>query len=99
MVIIIYILAIFGLAFFIKESDGPCGLMSKARNHLMQNKYVGMFFFKLLNCYFCTGSHAGWIIYLLSQDEWHINLFFVWALAGGVVSLIMDSLLSKLSKD
>jgi hypothetical protein len=94
---VILVCSIYGLAFFIKESDGPWGLMAKARNEVMKNKVVGVFFYKLLDCWFCTGCHAGWIIYLLSQDEWHISLFLVWALAGGVISLIMDRVLSKLS--
>lgn len=89
--------AIFGLAFLIKESDGPWGVMSMARSFLMTNRYVGVFFFKLLECYFCLGFHCGWFVYLLHEDEWKFSGFLLWGLAGGVICLIMDGLLALLS--
>lgn len=95
--IMIYILAIFGLAFFIKESDGPWGIMALARNKIMQNPHVGVFFYKLLDCYFCLGFHCGWIVCLLSEESWHPNLLFCWGLAGGIICLILDRVLGKLS--
>lgn len=97
MYILIPILAIFGLAFFIKESDGPWGLMALVRNKLFKNPAVGVFFMKLLDCYFCLGFHCGWFIYLLYADRWNLFLLPVWGLAGGVISLIMDLFLTRLS--
>lgn len=90
------ILCIFGLAFLVKESDGPFDLISKARFALMQNKYLGVFFYKLLDCYFCVGFHAGWIIYLLLERHYHFNLLICWGLAGGTSSLILDKVIDKL---
>jgi hypothetical protein len=98
MEIIIYILSIYGLAFAIKDASGPWGIMSLIRNRLISNKYVGVFFFELFECYFCVGFHAGWIVYLLSQDSWALNYFILWALAGGVVSLILDGAVAQLHK-
>lgn len=95
---LIYICAIFGLAFFLKESDGPWGLMASARNTLMTNKDVGVFFYKLLDCYFCLGFHCGWFVYLLQAQTWHFNLLICWGLAGGIISLIFDKVLVKLSE-
>lgn len=97
MINIIYLFAIYGLAFFIKDSDGPWGVMAWLRNRLIRNKCVGVFFFKLLSCYMCVGTHAGWIIYLLTAKEWHLNLLIAWAFAGGAISLILDAILGKLS--
>lgn len=97
MEIILYLFATFGLAFFIKEKDGPFDLMNKIRVYLLSNKYVGVFFYKLLDCYFCISFHTGWIIYLTTQKEWHLNLLFCWALAGAVGSLILSKLLERLS--
>jgi len=98
MELIICLLAIFGLAFLFKESSGPWDLMSKLRNALMRNKYVGVFFYKLLDCYFCIGFHSGWMVYLLhEQSAYKLQFFILWGLAGGVISLIMDSVLSKLA--
>jgi len=94
--LVISILAIFGLAFLIKESDGPWGIMSWMRNKLMANKYVGVFFYKLLSCYFCVGFHCGWIVYLLQADSYKIQFFILWGLAGAAVSLILDGVVAKL---
>ncbi len=93
---LLIILAIFGLAFLIKDSNGPFDIMSNLRRALMQNKYVGVFFFKLFECYFCIGCHCGWIVYLLSHEHYSWQFFILWTLAGGTISLITDALLSKL---
>lgn len=93
--IIICICAIYGLAFVLKETSGPWGILSIIRNRLIANKYVGLFFFNLFECYFCVGFHAGWIVYLLSQHHWHLNFLILWGLAGGVISLIIDGILSR----
>jgi len=93
---IITICAIFGLAFLLKESDGPWGVVAWLRNKLMKNEHVGVFFYKLLGCYFCLGFHCGWIAYLLHEPSFTIQFFILWGLAGGIISLIFDALLSKL---
>lgn len=95
--ILIPVLAIFGLAFFIKESDGPWGLMALARNRLMKDPVVGVFFYKLIECYFCLGFHCGWFVYLLYAQHWSLSHLIVWGLAGGMISLIMDLFLTRLS--
>lgn len=97
MILILWMLAIFGLAFLLKESDGPWGMMAWIRNKLMQNKYVGVFFYKLFACYFCVGFHCGWIIYLLQAKHYHFNLLICWGLAGAALSLILDGLLTWLA--
>lgn len=97
--LLIYILAIFGLAFLLKESDGPWGIMAWLRNVLMRNKYVGVFFYKLLDCYFCLGFHCGWIVYLLQTQNYRWQFFILWGLAGGVISLILDSVLTRLHRE
>lgn len=97
MEIFISLLAIFGLAFLFKESDGPWGVMSWLRNRLMANKYVGVFFYKLLACYFCVGFHCGWIVYLLQAPNYNFQFFILWGLAGGTICLILDGLLARLS--
>jgi hypothetical protein len=93
---IISLLAIFGLAFLIKESDGPWGIMAWIRNQLIRNKYVGVFFYKLLSCYFCVGFHCGWIVYLLQEKEFAWQFLILWGLTGGVICLILDGVLTKL---
>src|SRR5574337_953154 len=94
--ILICLLSIYGLAFLLKDSAGPFDLMDKMRIWLFQNKYVGTFFFKLFDCYFCLGCHCGWIVYLLSHESYSFQFFILWTLAGGVISLILDGLLAKL---
>jgi hypothetical protein len=97
MEIVLSLLAIFGLTFLLKESDGPCGIMSWMRNKLIANKYVGVFFYKLLSCYFCVGFHCGWMVYLLQAEYYKFQFFILWGLAGAAISLILDGLLTKLS--
>jgi len=96
--IIIQMCAIFGIAFLIKESDGPWGIMAWLRNKLVSNKYVGVFFYKLLDCWFCTGNWAAWAIYLLTEQSYKLNIIFVWGLAGGSICLILSEILSRLQR-
>jgi hypothetical protein len=97
MEILIYIFAIYGLVFLIRDIDGPWGILSWLRSKLMQNKYVGVFFFKLLDCPYCSGWWAGIAIYLLSQKEWHLNLLICWGLASAIISLMLDRVVAKLN--
>ena len=96
---IISCLAIFGLAFLIKDSSGPFDIMDWMRRTLIQNKYVGVFFFKLFDCYFCVGCHCGWIVYLLSHQSYKWQFFILWALAGGIISLMMSAALNRLHRE
>ena len=97
--ILIALLAIFGLAFTIKETSGPFDVLDKLRGLLMRNKYVGVFFYGLLSCYFCVGFHCGWIVYLLSENNYTWQFFVLWALAGGTISLIIDGVLTRLHRE
>lgn len=96
---VILIASIYGLTFFIKESDGPWGIMSWFRNKLMTNKYVGVFFYNLLSCYFCVGCHMGYVVYLLStpHKDWSVFNFILWVFAGGTISFVMNLIIEKLS--
>ena len=98
MELLICIFAIFGLAFLIKESDGPWGIMAWIRNRLMLIPYAGPFFYKLLNCYFCLGFHCGWMVYLLQAEHYSVQFFILWGLAGAAISLILEAALSKLQQ-
>ena len=94
--IIISLLAIYGLAFLLKDSDGPWDIMIWLRRTLFNLPYVATFFIKLFDCYFCIGCHCGWIVYLLSHESWSFQFFILWTLAGGAASLILNGLLTKL---
>ena len=96
--VITIILAISGLSFLLNDTGGPWDIMYTIRMKLMQNKYVGVFFYKLFDCYYCVGCWSGSLIYLLTQKNWSPILIIIWALAGGVISLMFDALLTKLSK-
>jgi hypothetical protein len=97
--IVIAILAIYGLAFLIKQSDGPFGIINWMRNRLISNKFVGVFFYHLLDCWFCTGCHCGWIVYLLYSKEYSWQFFTLWTLAGGAISLILDGVRERLLRE
>lgn len=95
---VILLASIYGLTFLIKETEGPWGIISWLRNKLMINKYVGVFFYKLFSCYFCSGCHAGYIVYLLSTPyrDWSITQFILWTLAGGAISFVINVILERL---
>jgi hypothetical protein len=97
MEVILIVCAIFGIAFFLKESDGPFDIMSKLRHYLISNKYVGVFFYNLLSCYFCVGCHTGYLVYLLitPMNLWTINWFIIWVFAGGTISYLINSILER----
>lgn len=97
--LLIIFFAIYGLAFLIKDSDGPWGIMNWFRHQLISNKYVGVFFYKLLDCYFCVGCHCGWIVYLLTMTAFHWQFFILWTLAGGAISLTLDGVVSRLHRE
>lgn len=96
MEILIIIFSIWGLAFFIKESDGPWGIMNWFRRVLVANKYVGVFFHKLLECYFCVGTWCGVAIYLLTTECIKLSWLPVWGLAGGAICLILEAIHERL---
>jgi hypothetical protein len=97
--IIILVLAIFGLAFTIKQTEGPWEIVSRWRNFMMRIPFIGVQFYKLLDCYFCLGFHCGWIVYLLSASVYHWQFFILWGLAGGTISLILDGVLTRLHRE
>lgn len=86
--------AMYGLTFLIKEADGPFDICAKIRNKLINNKYVGVFFYKLLDCYFCTGFWSGIIVGLLSR-VFDIKLI-LWGLAGAAFSFYMNSWITSI---
>jgi hypothetical protein len=94
---IIVIFAIYGLAHAIKETDGPWNLIGRWRNLMMRIPFIGVQFFKLLDCYFCLGFHCGWIVYLLAEQDYKWQFFILWGLAGASLSLILNALLTKLT--
>lgn len=96
---VITICAMWGLAFLVKDSDGPWGIMNWMRRKLIQNKYCGVFFYKLLDCYFCTGWWAGLAIYFLTQESYKFKWAVCWGLTGGAVCLIMDAILTRLHRE
>jgi len=97
--IIIAFLAIYGLAFLIKQSDGPFGIINWTRNKLISNKFVGVFFYQMLDCWFCTGCHCVWIVYLLYEKDWTWQFFILWTLAGGVISLTLNEVRERLLRE
>jgi hypothetical protein len=89
---LIYLLAIFGLVFVLKEKDGPWNLFTLGRHWLFSTRF-GVFFDKMFSCYFCLGFHCGWLIYLISPMPWHFGALFLWGLAGAAFCYIIGMIL------
>jgi hypothetical protein len=86
---IFVILGIYSLTYLIKESS----ILARPRHWLMMRS---QFFAKMLYCFFCTGIHSGWIIYLLHETHWNVRSFVLWALAGGAISFILNAAVNRL---
>ena len=91
---IVLICAIYGLSFAIRQTDGPWDLIARWRNWMMRLPVIGVQFYKLLDCPYCTGFWAGLGIYFLSQESYKLNWAICWGLAGASTNLILDGLLS-----
>jgi len=97
--IVIALLAIYGLVFAIKETDGPWNIISRCRTWLMQLPLVGVQFYKLLSCYFCTGCWAGLAVYLMTQEHYKLGWAVCYALAGGAICVILDAIHTRLLRE
>ncbi len=97
---ILCIASIWALTFTIKETDGPFNIINTARLWLLRNKYVGVFFYQLLGCYFCLGAWSGVIIYFVHQHFQDIDPFdmIMWSLGGSTISFIGSLLVNKWSE-
>lgn len=95
--IILYILAIYAFSFSIRNLSGPFNIIVKLRSTLLQNKYVGNFFYELFTCPWCIGFHCGYIVYLLHFTSFDIKQMIVWAFAGSAISGLLDSIIDKLN--
>ena len=73
--------------------DGPFNLILRFREKLYQLP-CGGFFFKLLQCSYCTGFWAGMLSYLIC---FNVSLWiFPLALVAAVFSYVVEILLSSL---
>lgn len=90
--IFIYIFATFSLSFFLKELDGPFDFMSKLRGSLLRNKYVGVLFYKIFNCFYCLNFYSSFIIYFL-MFGFQIKLMICHALACAILGLFLSKFL------
>jgi len=97
--IIILLLASFGLTFLIRQSEGPFGIISWFRNKLMLIPHIGVFFYKLLECPYCTGFWCGIIVYLINEKKYALNFLFLFALASAAACLIIDNMLSYFQRE
>jgi hypothetical protein len=99
MELLIIILAIYGLQFLITQSDGPFGVIAHSRGWLMRNKYLGVFFYELFGCPFCSGMWAAGIIYLISQQTYKLGYGICFILTGGIICLMLTAILERLHRE
>jgi len=98
MEVLLMLLCIAGLAFTIKQVDGPFDVFSKLRNLVARVPVVGPLFFHLLTCDFCLGFWASAGVYLvLNMGVWSCGEFMVWAFGGAMFNVVFCRVLNKLS--
>jgi hypothetical protein len=66
---------------------------------MMKLPVIGVQFYKLLDCAYCSGTWAGWIVYLLCMHDFKWQFFILFGLAGGTINLILDAILYRLNKE
>jgi len=92
---IITILAIYSLAHLIRNISGPFNIIGLIRNKLMNNYYVGVFFYKLLSCGYCTGFNCGYMVYMLQYNDFNIRNLIIWGLVGAISVYMFDALTER----
>lgn len=97
--LLLSILAIYGLSYFIRNLSGPFNIFGLIRNYLLTNRFVGLFFYKLLDCPWCLGAHCGYLIYIMNCEIFKIVDFFTWLLAGAAIVAILDLAINRLSNN
>jgi len=81
--------AFYGMTFLLKDSS----LLATPREALAQRM---SWFAEMIQCSFCTGAHAGWMVYLLSGKEFEIRTVLLWMLASAAFSFAVDTWLLSL---
>jgi len=90
------LLAMYGITFFVRESH----IFTPIRARLTSFK----FFSDMLSCVYCTGFHAGWVVFLLlepfpSPESFSFSFvgdLLVYAFAGMAFSGVMDAFAVRL---
>ena len=84
--------AMYGLTFFFLDSS----IFAPIRIFLISKS---VFLYKLFSCYFCSGFHIGWIVYLLYYPImfWKLSHLIIWGFAGASISFIFDLIVSYFS--
>lgn len=95
--IVIQLLAIYGLMLLIRDADGPWGVIAKWRNWMLSLGWgLGPQFYNLLNCSICLGAQSAGCVYVLSKLGWWLA---IWVLTGASVGLILDAVIDRLRRE
>jgi hypothetical protein len=101
--IVIQLLAIYGLMLLIRDADGPWGLIGKWRNLMMKLPLgLGVQFYNLVNCPICLGAQAAICVYglhLLAPQYPKLTGGLLALLTGAAVGLIFDTVLDRLRRE
>lgn len=87
--IFLFITCVISLSFFISNIEGPFGFFSKLRNRILNNKYLGLQFFKLMECPWCLGFHSGYIIGIILFG-FSIDKIFLLGLSGSTIMALFN---------
>jgi hypothetical protein len=94
--IVMQLLAIYGLMLLIRDADGPWGLIAKWRNWMLSLPWgLGVQFYNLVNCPVCLGAWCGCWVYVF----WKLAPWLCWLLTGAAVGLILDTVLDRLRRE
>src|ERR1022692_2912157 len=95
--VIVSLLAVFGLCFLLKESDGPFNIISRWRNLMLRMPFIGVQFHSMISCWYCSGCWSALAIYLIAAPTYNFVSGLLFVLAGGATCLILDSILNRVN--
>lgn len=86
------LLAIYAISYIFRNLDGPFDILNYIRRELLDNKYIGVFVYKLISCPWCVGFHSGYLVYLLSFIHFNIFEMIVYGFAGSAITYFGDEI-------
>jgi len=87
------LLAFYGMTFLIKDSS----ILGRPRNWVAGKSEFAR---ELLSCSFCTGFHAGYIVYGLSTPirKWSIRAALLDAVTSAAFSYVLDNVMRRVEQ-
>lgn len=75
------LLSAMGFTILMTKFDGPFNILQKIRTFFINNKYIGVLSYQMLNCSFCAGFWFGMLYYAIMYEISKYTIVFAFAVA------------------